>query len=125
LAERIRDEGRRGLKNQDQQKTLDAVTSLGDIALKTFERGEDEITKKYLYTLHEIEQELIASSSALLSSNVKRDVMSAIFGFGIRSPIFEQYYRVFKAAIAKRNEEVTAYIVGLVSDSITTLTRFC
>lgn len=123
LAERIRNEGRRGLKKQDQQKALDAVTSLGDIAIKAFERGDDEITKKYLYTLHEIEQELITSGSMLFSSNLKKDVVSALFGFGVRSPIFEQYYRVFKAAIAKRNEEVTSFIVGLVSHSIITLTE--
>ncbi len=123
LAEQIRNEGQRGLKKQAQQQVLDAVTSLGDIAVKAFERGEDEITKKYLSTLCELEQELITSGTALLSSNAGKDVMSALLGFGVRSPIFDQYYRVFKAAIAKRNEEVTLYIVGLLSDGIATLTE--
>lgn len=121
LAERIRNEGLRSLKRQNQQKTLDAITSLGDIAIKALGRGEDEITKRYLDALQEIEHDLIRSNSALLSSN-KKDVASALWGFGIRSPIFDQYYRVFKAAVAIRNEEITSHVVGYLTDAISKIT---
>jgi hypothetical protein len=123
LADLIQKEAQQGLKKQDQQKALEAVTSLGDIAIKALERGEDEITKKYLYSLGQIEQELVTSGLELFSSNLKKHVTSALFGLGIRSPIFEQCYRVFKTAISKRNEDITLYIVEILSETITTVTE--
>jgi hypothetical protein len=121
LAERIRNEGLRSLKKQDQQKTLDAITSLGDIAIKALGRGEDEITKRYLDALQEIEHNLIRPNSASIFSN-KKSLASALWGFGIRSPIFDQYYRVFKAAVTIRNEEITSHVVGYLNDTISNIT---
>ncbi len=120
LAEQIRNEGLQALKKRDRQGVLDAVTSLGDVAVKAFERGEDGITRKYLDALQEIQQALIAPDSMLLPTEDK-DIAWALLGFGISSPVANQYYRIFKVAIAKKNEELTLHIASLLAQTTTTL----
>jgi hypothetical protein len=123
LAKRIRDGVLQALRKQDRQKALDAITSLGDIAIKAFERREDEITKKCLDNLQEIQKDLIAPDliSILIPSGEGKDIISAYFRREIRSPVVEQYYRVFKLATERQNEEITLYVAGLLYETIVTL----
>jgi hypothetical protein len=123
LARRIRDEGLQALKKQDEQKVLDAITQLGDVAIKAFKRGEDEITKKYLDNLQEIQKDLISPDliSILIPSSEDKDIISAYFRYEIRSPVVEQYYRVFKIAAEDRNKEITLYIAGLLYEIVVIL----
>ena len=120
LAERIKGDGLRALRKKDEQMVGGALTSLGDVAVKAFGRGEDEAVKRYLDALQEMQQALVAPGSILLSGK-DRDVKSALFAFGIPSPAVDQCYRIFKVAIVRKNEEFTLYIAKLIAEAIITL----
>ncbi len=121
LAERVKSKALQALKKQDKQKVLESITLLGDIAIKAFERKEDEITKKYLDTLQELQLALIVPDSTPYPLTEEKDISLAQFGFGIRSPILNQYSRIFKMAIVRNNEEFTRYVTLLLSVTIITL----
>jgi hypothetical protein len=122
LAERIKTEVLQALKKRDRPHVLDAITSLGDIAIKAFERGEDEITQRYLDVLGELQDALSAPDSILIPPK-KDSILLAFLESGVRSPIVDQYYRVFQLAITKKNKQLTLHIVDLLTDAIAPMAK--
>lgn len=118
LADRVAREASHAIKKQDRRRALDAVVQLGDVAIKAFERGEDEVATAYLERLQGVQEHLIATRSTSIATDEDRGIASAFPTFGIRSPVVRQYYRVFKLAIAKSSEELALYAGGLLSQTV-------
>jgi hypothetical protein len=117
LAGRIRDEGLRAIERQNKQKTSEVITSLGDVAIKAFERGEEDITKGYLDALDKMQRALVAPDVALQVEDVS-SVTSAIFGFGIPSPVVDQYLRIFKVVVVKNSQDLSLSVADRLGEAI-------
>ncbi|MBN1934805.1 MAG: DUF2254 domain-containing protein [Anaerolineae bacterium] len=117
LAARILDESRRAVKKQDHPGFFGTVTSLGDMAVKAFERGEDEIARTCLDSLFEIQQTLIGAGLTP-AFKTGEEFAAGLFGFGIVSPVVDQCYRLFRRAAEEKSEELTRHIASLVSAAI-------
>ena len=120
LAHLIRDEGIQAVQKDtedNQDKLLNAVTSLGDVAIKALSREENAVVQVYIDALQAIQKAAIEAGKPLLSSEIGKITWSAS-GYGIASPVVEQYYRVFKIAIDKNAEEIIWQISSLIYEII-------
>lgn len=126
LALSIQKEALQALKQQNGTLLVSRTTSLGDLARKAFERGEDDIVERCLHSLAMLQQAVFTQDSKLdflRKSMAGRDLVLASWEFGLRSPVVGQYYRIYELAIKSGNEGVASHIVQLLSDAVTTLSQ--
>ena len=124
LAKRIGDDALRAMSRQQRERVFDLTASLGDVAIKAFERGEEEVATTYLERLHEIQLALVGAESILIpDKGDSKDVADALrlTLFGYSSPVIDQYYRLFRAATAKNSEAFTLHIAYLLEQETVTL----
>lgn len=117
LATDLLEEGRQAFRDQDYEKLERVITSLGDIILKAFDRGEDAVAKLYLQSLARLQQHWLEQGQPV----ERRDAGYASLGFGKRSPIFNQYRRVLKSFTTRGDEDLSETINALASESILNL----
>jgi len=118
LALRIRDESLHSLSRQNAQGLSSAIQTLGDIAVNALARGENETATRYLDTLHEIQLALLDTQVPDDFLAQEADLAQASWGLGFRSPVVDQHYRMFRAATAKKEEEITRHVAHLLSEAI-------
>jgi hypothetical protein len=123
LARQIGDDGLHALKKQDKQKASEAITSLGDVAVKAFGRGEDNITKRYLDALEEMQRALVGPDTILLLEEVQDVAPATMFGFGIPSPVVDQYLRIFKAAVEKNSQDLSLSVANCLGEAVISITQ--
>lgn len=124
LAKRIRDDTLRAINRQESTTVLDSISSLGDVAIKAFERGEEEVATTYLDRLHEVQVQLVRAELILIrdegdGGDVAHALRSTLFGYP--SPVIDQYSRLFRAASAKKSEAFTLHIAYLLEQEIVSL----
>lgn len=117
LAADLLEEGSQAFRDQDYEKLERVITSLGDIILKAFDRGEDAVAKLYLQSLARLQQHWLEQDQPV----ERRDEGYATLGFGKRSPIFNQYRRVLKSFTTRGDEDLSETINALASESILNL----
>lgn len=120
LAKRIREDGSQTVKRGDPRKFRATITSLGDVAIKAFERGEEEVVRECLVVLQDMQVAFVSTGLGPAFGS-HEELMVALFGSGIPSPVVNQYFRVFARAVDARNEGLTKHVAELLSDTILTL----
>lgn len=118
LAQQLSKECITALKSQDTDEFFRLVSSLGDIALKAIHRGEEEIATEYLKALHTSHLSWLAASPRPVHL---KDQAQVLFGFGLRSPVVNQYERVFKELLSRHDDNLTSLIESLSEEGIRTL----
>lgn len=114
LADNLVEEGTQALLNRDYEKLERIITSLGDIILKAFDRGEDAVAKLYFQSLAQLQKKWLEQDQPV----EVRDEVYAPFSFGRRSPVFNQYKRVLRTISTRGDEDLSETINALASESI-------
>lgn len=117
FVEKLKEEINDSVKNINENKTKNYVTSLGDIAVKSLRRGEGRTIKQILNTKFEI----FENFSALKNNHPKIYRMCKSSGKErniVFTYILEQQLRIFKNAIHVKNEDITTEIADKLFDHI-------
>lgn len=112
-------DGLEALKKQDDDRLFKVLSSIGDVVLKAIERGEEDIAGDYLRALHRIHIGWIANDSKPLQDTYDQSLVS--LGIERRSPVLNQYKRIFKVLMDKNNEILARLTENLVAESVASL----
>lgn len=110
LANLLRNECLKNVKKQNKEGTENVIDSLGDIAIKTIQRNEETITKKYIQTLYDVFDEFLKLKEMdpekykpIVNSYYSRDVdRNNILGC-----VLDQFFRIYKEAIFRKDDVIT------------------
>ena len=110
LANLLRNECLKNVKKQDKEGTENVIDSLGDIAIKTIQRNEETVTKKYIQTLYDVFDEFLKLKEMdpekyepIVNSYYSRDVdRNNILGC-----VLDQFFRIYKEAIFRKDDVIT------------------
>nr|QNO47494.1 hypothetical protein MJFALNKJ_00027 [Methanosarcinales archaeon ANME-2c ERB4] len=124
LANLLRNECLKNVKKQNKEETENVIDSLGDIAIKTIQRNEETVTKKYIQTLYDVFDEFLKLKemdpekyAPIVNSYYGRDVdRNNILGC-----VLDQFFRIYKEAIFRKDDVITKDI----SDKIFLILREC
>ncbi len=119
LADKIYEDAIKFAKKSDPKSFREIIVLLGDISLKAFERGEDQVSIEYLNGLQKLQ--IVITKDLVLKYFHGWEHEVALFDKGCISPIVEQLNRVYKKAVNAKDEEITRHISGLLSEIIESL----
>ena len=119
LAELISSEGINAFRKNEKQKVIERIEALGDLAIKALDRSEEEFVINFLNSLQDLQDNLISGDWSVLNRDSSDNVLF-LFDNGISSPIVDQYNRIFRRAVAKKQESISIRIAHLTSLSVDT-----
>ena len=110
LANLLRNECLKNVKKQDKEGTENVIDSLGDIAIKTIQRNEETVTKKYIQTLYDVFDEFLKLKEMdpekyepIVNSYYSRDAdRNNILGY-----VLDQFFRIYKEAVFRKDSAIT------------------
>lgn len=112
-------DGLKALEKQDDDGLFKVLSSIGDVVFKAIERGEEDIAEDYLRALHRIQIGWLANDRKPLQGTYDQSLVT--LGIERRSPVLNQYKRIFKVLMDKNNEILARLIENLVAESVASL----
>ena len=110
LANLLRNESLKNVKKQNKEGTENAIDSLGDIAIKTIQRNEETVTKKYIQTLYDVFDGFLKLKemdpdkyAPITNSYYSRDADRN----NILCYVLDQFFRIYKEAVFRNDGAIT------------------
>lgn len=101
------------VQNQDEREVQNSIMSLGDVAVKGFERKELQICSEYIKVLYNIFKEYLDLKKrepkryTLITSLDRSENRNCVLLY-----VLDQYFRIFKYSINEKEETITKEIVS-------------
>ena len=102
------------VKKQNEKEIQNYISSLGDISVKSLQRNEERVCNEYIQTLYNVFEEFLKLKEANpekykpvvnLSYYDRDNTKNNILGY-----VLDQYLRIFKEAVFKKEEGITREI---------------
>ncbi len=116
LAKQLCEEGIVALNSEDTEQISRILSALGDIVLKAVARQEEEIAQIYLESLKHLQIAWNEQPTRLVQGNSDR--VLAIFQSELRSPVFNQFKRIFQVLLINKDENLARFVEDLLSECI-------